>query len=143
MSCCGSQITNAKILELLFIIAPQFATTDPIKLAEYEAMIGALRCMINEKALGCCATLAFANLLAHYLTVQSNPSLGIATNLTEGQLSIGLSSTSSNGNFFYSTPYGQAYLALISRYKLGAYVTNSRRGFYGEPCCGSGQGFGP
>lgn len=140
MSCAGSTITNAEILALLFAIAPQFATTDPVKLAGYNLLIDALRCMINEKLLGCCAVLAFANLLAHYLTLQINPSLGVAANLHEGQLSIGLV-TGANGNFFVSTPYGQAYLQLIGNFKIGAYITNSRGGWYGPTCCGGG-GFG-
>ena len=139
---CVSKITDDQILALLFIIAPQFATTDPVKIAAYKLLIDALRCMINESALGCCAVLAFANLLAHYLTIQINPNTGITTNLSEGQLSIGFGSTVNSGSFFYSTPYGQAYMQLIGRYKLGAYITNTRRGFYGPTCCSSGQGYG-
>ena len=135
MSCCeGSKVTNQEIIDLLFVIAPQFKTTDPDKLAEYNALIDALRCMVNENALGCCAVLAFANLLAHYLTVQTTPSVGYITNISEGQLSIGLSSTSNNGNFYSSTHYGQTYQSLVSRYKIGAYVTNTRGGLNGG-CC--------
>lgn len=134
MSCCPSAISNASILALLFLIAPQFKTTDPIILAEYAILIDALRCMINEKALGCCATLAFANLLAHYLTISKNPTTGIATSLSEGQLSIGLASTVSSGDFYLSTSYGQAYKSFIRSFRLGAYVTNTRNKGY---CCGS------
>lgn len=123
MSDC-SHITNQQILELLFVIAPQFATTDPVKLQSYNALIDALRCTVNCKRLGCCALLAFANLVAHYLTMQSNPLMGVGTSLSEGQLSIGLSSTT-NGNFFGSTPYGQAYQNFLSKIKLTPYVTNS------------------
>lgn len=139
---CNSKVTDAEILALLFIIAPQFSTTDPVKLAAYTSLIEALRCMINEAALGCCAVLAYANLLAHYLTLQLNPNLGIVSNMTEGQLSIGYATTVANGAFFNSTAYGQAYQQLIGRYKLGAYITNTRRGFYGPACCGGGQGYG-
>lgn len=135
MSCCGSQISSQKILELLFIIAPQFKTTDPIKLAEYNALIDALRCLINEQALGCCATLAYANLLAHYITLQSNPVMGMASNLSEGQLSIGLTSSSGDHGFYYSTPYGMAYAQIVGRYKIGAYVSNTRGGIGGANCC--------
>lgn len=142
MSCAGSKVTDAEILSLLFLIAPQFITTDPTKLAGYATLIEALRCMINESALGCCAALAFANLLAHYLTMSLNPTLGITTSLSEGQLSIGLGSTVANGDFFNSSPYGQAYQQLINRYKVGAYVTNTnQRGWYGPTCCGGGQGY--
>ncbi len=143
MSCASSKITNEQVLALLFIIAPQFATTDPVKLAAYNALIDALRCMINEAALGCCAALAFANLLAHYLTLQANPSLGITSSISEGQLSLGFATTAASGAFFNSTAYGQAYQQLIGRFKMGAYITNTRRGFYGPACCGGGQGYGP
>lgn len=141
MSCNGT-LTNQEILNLLFAIAPQFATTDPVKLATYNTLIDALRCMINVTLLGCCAALAFANLLAHYLTLQLNPLVGITSNLTEGQLSIGLGSTVANGNFFFSTPYGQAYWQIVSKFKVGGFVTNAPRyglglgGFYGPSCCG-------
>ena len=143
MSCAGSLIPNSEIIALLFIIAPQFVTTDPVKLAAINALIDALRCMINERALGCCAVLAFANLLAHYLTVQSNPYIGVSNSISEGQLSISMANTIKSGDFFLSTPYGQAYQMLINRYKIGVYVTNSRRTMYGPACCGSaGFGFG-
>lgn len=132
---CGNTVSNAEILALLFIIAPQFQTTDPVKLAGYAALIAALSCMINTGALGCCATLAYANLLAHYLTLQTNPTLGVASNISEGQLSIGLATTV-NGNFFGSTAYGQAYLQIIGKFKSAPYITNSRRWNYGPQCCG-------
>lgn len=134
---CASSVTNAEILALLFVIAPQFVTTDPIKLAAYNALIDALRCEVNERFLGCCAALAMANLLAHYLTMSTNSGLGVQTSISEGQLSIGLASTV-NASFYASSPYGQAYLQLIGKFKIGAYVTNTRRnlGWYGPQCCG-------
>ena len=140
MSCNGT-LTDQEIIDLLFIIAPQFVTTDPVKLAQYATLIEALRCMINVRLLGCCAALAFANLLAHYLSLQLNPALGLSTSLTEGQLSIGLASTVSTGSFYFSTPYGQAYWQLVSKFKVGAFVTNAGRfgigSFgYGPSCCG-------
>lgn len=134
MASCGS-ITNAEILNLLFIIAPQFITTDPEKLAQYNALIDALRCMINCQLLGCCAVLAFANLLAHYLTMQGNQYLGVGTNISEGQLSLGLSATI-NANAFASTPYGQQYLNILAKFRVGAFVTNAFPRWYGPPCCG-------
>lgn len=141
---CASSITNDEVLALLFVIAPQLATTDPVKLASYNTLLDAIRCQINDRALGCCAVLALANLLAHYLSLASNPSLGLQTSISEGQLSIGLASTINSG-FFSATAYGQAYLNLIGNYKVGAFVTGAGRGFgwYGPSCCGGGgYGFG-
>lgn len=134
MASCGT-ITSQEILDLLFIIAPQFVTTDPVKLAQYVTLIDALRCMVNCQLLGCCAALAFANLLAHYLTLQGNPYMGIGTNISEGQLSLGLSSTV-NANFFAGTPYGQAYNNILAKFRVGALVTNVGPRWYGPPCCG-------
>jgi hypothetical protein len=140
---CTSTITNAEILALLFAIAPQFATTDAEKLASYNAILDAIRCQVNERALGCCGTLALANLLAHYLTLSLNPIMGMQTNIAEGQLSIGFASTINSG-FFSGSPYGQAYLNLIGNYKVGALTTGlQRNGWYGPSCCGGGgYGFG-
>lgn len=135
MSSCGT-LTSQEIINLLFIIAPQFVTTDPTKLEQYVTLIDALRCMINDRLLGCCAALGFANLLAHYLTMQGNPYLGIGTSISEGQLSIGFSSTV-NGNFFGGTPYGQAYLNILAKFRVGAFVTNVGPRWYG-PSCGCG-----
>lgn len=132
MAICGT-ITAAEVLALLFIIAPQFSTTDPVKLAEYETLINALSCQINCAVLGCCAALAFANLLAHYLTMQNNQYLGIGTSISEGQLSIGFASTV-GGSFYGSTPYGQAYQQFLSSYRIGAIVTNTSRRWYGPSC---------
>lgn len=138
---CDNTITDAEILALLFVIAPQFQTTDPVKLASYATLIEALRCMINTRLLGCCAVLAFANLLAHYLTLQGNSIMGVSNSISEGQLSISMANTV-NGNFFGSSPYGQSYWQLIKNVRIGPYVTNSRRSFYGPSCCGYGYGFG-
>lgn len=138
MAGCGT-ISNQAILDLLFVIAPQFATTDPTKLAGYNALIDALECMINCRLLGCCATLAFANLLAHYLTMQLNPYLGVSTSISEGQLSLGFTSTV-DGNFFGSSPYGQAYLNILAKFRIGALVTNVGPSWNGPACCG-GYGF--
>lgn len=142
---CTSSITNDQIIALLFAIAPQFATTDPIKLASYNSILDAVRCQVNDNALGCCATLALANLLAHYLMLSLNPSLGLQTSISEGQLSIGLANTVGAG-FYNSSAYGQAYLNLIGNYKVGALTTGAGGGqgfWYGPSCCGGGgYGFG-
>lgn len=129
----ASSPTNAEIIAMLFIIAPQFATDDPDILAGYNALLDALRCQVNARVLGCCALLALANLLAHYLTLQKNPTLGTANSISEGQLSISMANTV-NGNFYGSSPYGQAYLNLIGKYRVGVYVTSSGRHQYGPPC---------
>lgn len=128
-------LTNQQILDLLFVIAPQFYTTDPVKLASYNALIDALRCMVNENYLGCCALLAFANLLAHYLTLQLNPYMGISNSISEGQLSIGYANTLTSG-FLTGTAYGQAYQSLVANVRIGAFVTNSHSGFWIGPPCG-------
>lgn len=127
--------TNQEILDLLFLIAPQFYTTDGPTLVRYNTLIDSLRCMINVSVLGCCSALAYANLLAHYLTLSLNPSLGVANSISEGQLSISMATSIGQG-FYQSSPYGQAYLQIIGRYRLGGYVTNSRYigSWYGPPC---------
>lgn len=131
-----NSFTNAEVLALLFVIAPQFKTTDPDTLAGYNALIDALRCEINASVLGCCSLLAMVYLLAHMLTIQTNPYVGISNSISEGQLSLSLG-TNINGNAFASTPYGQQFWYLIGKYKVGAYVTGSRRTWYG-PACGCG-----
>lgn len=134
MSNCD-HINDQDILNLLFIIAPQFQTTDPQKLLAYSTLLISLKCIVNCRLLGCCSTIILANMLAHYLILQNNPYMGIGTNISEGQLSIGLSSTV-NGNFYESTPYGQAYLALIKNFRSTPYVSNSSlRGWHGPQCC--------
>lgn len=139
MSDCSKTVTNSEVIALLFAIAPQFKTEDPDILAGYNALLDSLRCLVNTKLLGCCAALALANLLAHYLTLQGNPFLGTEASLTEGQLSITKANTVNN--FYQSTAYGQAYLQIIGRYKVGAYITNTGRGWRGPACCGFGPGF--
>ncbi len=129
----STTFTNQQILDLLYQIAPQFYTVDPVKLAGYNALIDALKCQVNTNVLGCCSLIAFANLLAHYLTMQLNPYLGVSNSISEGSLSISMSNTSA-GNFYGSSPYGQAYLQLIGNYRVGAYVTNGWRNQYGPPC---------
>ena len=44
-------IPSQTIIDTLFVIAPQFYTTDPTKLANYNTMIGLLRCQVNEQGL--------------------------------------------------------------------------------------------
>lgn len=126
-------VTNDQILQLLFIIAPQFVTTDPVKLAAYNLLIDSLRCQVNTGVLGCCSVLIYANLLAHYLTLQNSQYLGIATSISEGSLSIGFSG-GGNRSFYNTSPYGLAYLSLTGNYRVGLYVTGNSRWQYGPPC---------
>jgi hypothetical protein len=138
--CVKNVVTNAEVIAMLFVIAPQFESDDPIVIASYNALLDALRCMVNLKVLCDCGLLALANLLAHYLVMKNNPYLGVANSISEGQLSIS-ASYNTNGNFYLTSPYGQAYWNIISRYRIGAYVTNTRRGWYGPSCCGYGFRF--
>lgn len=132
MAIVGS-VTNQDIINALFLIAPQFKTDDPVILQRYNDLIDLLRCQVSISRLGCCAVTALAFLLAHYLELGNNPYMGISNAISEGQLSISMSS-SSNSGFFNSSPYGQAYLRLIGTYRVGIYVANSGRRNYGPPC---------
>lgn len=116
-------IQNQAILDALFAIAPQFATTDPTKLANYNTLIGLLRCQVNENVLSCCGVLAYVYLLAHWLQLQTNPQLGVTSNLSEGDLSIGFAVTA-NSSILDSTSYGKMYKDLIKRTVIGTTVTN-------------------
>jgi len=73
-------IPNQTIIDTLFVIAPQFYTTDPVKLSNYNTMIGLLRCQVNEQVLSCCGVLAYVYLLAHgSLHCKSKPMVVIAS----------------------------------------------------------------
>lgn len=131
-------ISNQQILDNLFCIVPQFATTDPEKLACYNNIINLLRCQVNEKVLKCCGILAYVYLLAHMLSLQANPNIGIASNLSEGDLSIGLA-VSPTAGFLQGTAYGKAYQDLIRRTVLGVFTSNLPQGMqipYGSCGCG-------
>ena len=120
-------ISNEQIIENLFCIAPQFITTDPDTLACYNNIIALLRCQVNEKVLKCCGVLAYVYLLAHMLTLRNNPLVGVGTNLTEGDLSIGLAVSPTSG-FLAGTAYGKAYQDLIRRTVLGVFTSNLPQG---------------
>lgn len=115
--------SNSVILQVLFLIAPQFITTDPDKLAQYNAIIDLVRNQVNVRFLSCNAQLAFAFLVAHYLTVSTNPVIGVYSNMTEGQLSLGLN-VAQDMNGLNMTPYGRSYLELVNRTTVGSTVTN-------------------
>ena len=116
-------IPNQTIIDTLFVIAPQFYTTDPTKLANYNTMIGLLRCQVNERVLSCCGVLAYVYLLAHWLQLQTSPQTGVATNLAEGELSIGLA-IGTDSSILDATQYGRLYKDLIKRTVIGSTVTN-------------------
>ena len=116
-------IPNQKTLDTLFVIAPQFYTTDPVKLANYNTMIGLLRYQVNEELLSCGGVLAYVYLLAHWLQLQTSPQTGVANNLSEGELSIGLA-ISPDSSILNATQYGRLYKDLIKRTVIGSTVTN-------------------
>lgn len=128
-------IPNQTIIDTLFVIAPQFYTTDPVKLANYNTMIGLLRCQVNEQVLSCCGVLTYVYLLAHWLQLQTNPQIGVASNLSEGDLSIGLA-ISPDSSILNATQYGRLYKDLIKRTVIGSTVTNLPPNFtvFNETC---------
>lgn len=141
----AGQVSNQTIIDLLFLIAPQFITDDPVKLAQYNSLIDALRCQFNERVWACCGGLAFANLLAHYLTISLNPQAGSTSGIHEGDLSISYSTSATEG-FYGLTAYGKAYQQLLGNIVATPFVTNGSfrtpgtlawGPFYGTygPCC--------
>lgn len=104
-------VSSQEIIDALFIIAPQFVTTDPIVLARYNALIDMLRCTICPKDFGKCYLMAFAYYLAHILLIDQNAaSIGLANSISEGQLSISFNVGGPGG--LDSTVYGRQFLAL-------------------------------
>ena len=118
-----SSISTSSVIDAMFLIAPQFYTDDPTILASYEALAGLVSCQINPQILACCGTLVFAFLLAHYLTLQVNPTLGMVANLHEGDLSVGFN-VNPDINALNLTPYGRSYMDLVKRTVVGSTVTN-------------------
>lgn len=116
-------ISGNAILDALFVLAPNFYSTDPVVIARYNATIALIRCQVNERVLSCCGVMAYAYLLAHYLYLADNPNLGVASNIAEGQLSIGYN-VNADMNFLNLSPYGRAYQDLIKRTVIGSTVTN-------------------
>jgi hypothetical protein len=118
----GSPSSN-DVLNALFLVAPQYYTTDPTQLTNLYAMIALVSPQVNSAVIGCNAALAAAFLTASYLTLQSNPNLGVFSNLAEGQLSAGFN-LAQDMNFLNTNPYGRAYIELINRTVVGSTVTN-------------------
>ena len=139
-------ISISDVIRALFLIAPQFYTTDETKLADYEALATLIKCQINARLLSCCGVMIFAFLLAHYLTLQVNPTLGMTSNMAEGDLSIGFN-VNPDMNALLLTPYGRSYLDMVKRTVTGDTVTNLPPVLGGVyqyvPTCGcGGYGFG-
>lgn len=138
--------TNEEVIALLFLIAPQFITTNPDKLNSYAVLLDQLRCMYNNSLWCCGGALALAQLLAHYLTIAQTPTTGLVSSMSEGQLSISYAVTASE-QFWYLTPYGKAFVTMRSQIKAGPLVARGSTriagtlawgGFYGTPfgpCC--------
>jgi hypothetical protein len=145
---CQTSISDNDVLNALFILAPQYYTTDPTIINQYYQLINLVRCQINTQILSCCGVMVFAFLVAHYLTLQTNPNLGMAANLHEGQLSVGFNVSADMG-FLLLTPYGRAYADLIKRTVVGSTVTNLPVNLGGVAtnapwgCCGQGLGAWP
>ena len=116
-------ISANAVLDALFLLAPQFYTTDETTLARYYRLIELIKCQVNAQVLSCCGVMAYALLLAHYLTLAANANLGMASNMAEGQLSIGFN-VASNMNALDMTPYGRSWRDLIRRTVVGSTVTN-------------------
>lgn len=130
-------ISNQQILDALFCLAPQFITTDPDTLACYNSIIALVRCQVSENVLKCCGLLVYVYLLAHMLTLRSNPTTGVISSMSEGELSISFA-VSPDSDFLLSTSYGKAYSDLIRRTVFGGFNTGSSSIGLGHGSCGCG-----
>lgn len=133
-------------LDALYLYAPQFITDDPDTLARYESIYTLLLCQINFTLLSCCGVSVLAFLLAHYLTIAANPTIGMQSSISEGDLSISYN-VSADMNALLLTPYGRSYLDLIKRTVIGSTVTNLPLTLGGvnqnmPVTCGCNVGFG-
>lgn len=128
------EVTNQDIINMLFIIAPQFKTDDPAILQSYDTLIEALKCYVCESVFGKCYVLAFAYMLAHVLYLaQSGASIGGVSSLHEGGLSI---SFAVGKGSLQDTVWGRQYLMFLNQASpTQAFVTG------GGPCCGFGLPF--
>lgn len=115
--------SNSQILDLLFCIAPSFKTEDADKLECYNTIINEIRCLVNERFIKCCTKLAYVYLLAHTLQIRDNPQTGIATSMSEGDLSVSFAVTADT-SYLKTTSWGKAYLDLIKRTVFAPTVSN-------------------
>lgn len=143
-------ISSNAILDALFALIPSFYSTDPVVLARYNALIALIRCQFNERVLSCCGVMAYAFLLAHYITLGNNPNIGVYSDMTEGQLHLGFN-VDPSVDVLNLTPWGRAYQDLIKRTVVGSTVTNLpvvlggviQNNPVNAGCCGGfGWGFG-
>lgn len=141
-------ISANTVISALFLYAPQFYTTDQAKLTYYEEVYNLVKCQVNAQLLSCCGVSVFAFLMAHYLTLATNPNLGVLSNIAEGDLSLGYN-VASDMNALEMTPYGRSYLDLVKRTVIGSTVTNLPLVLGGVTndvplgqCCGGGWGWG-
>lgn len=143
-------ISSSAILDALYALIPSYYTTDPVVLTRYNTLIALIRCQFNEQVLSCCGVMAYAFLLAHYLTLGDNPNIGVYSDMTEGQLHLGFN-VAQDMNALNLTPWGRAYQDLIKRTVVGSTVTNLPPSLGGviqnnpvnAGCCGGwGWGFG-
>ena len=142
-------ISANTVISALFIYAPQFYTTDQARLAYLEELYTLLTCQVNFQLLSCCGPSIFAFLMAHYLTLATNANLGVLTNISEGDLSLGYN-VASDMNALEMTPYGRSYLDLVNRTVIGSTVTNlpvvlggvQNNVPLGCGCYGGGWGYG-
>lgn len=119
----AASISSSQVIPLLFVYAPQFYTTDPTQLAYYNTLYSALTCQVNAQFLSCCGPSVFAFLMAHYLTIANNPTIGMLSNIHEGALSLGYN-VSADMDALLLTPYGRSYLDLVKRTTVGSTVSN-------------------
>jgi hypothetical protein len=138
-------ISSSNVISALFIYAPQFYTTDPDVLATYNLLYNLIQCQVNAGFLSCCGVSVFAFLMAHYLTLAQNPTLGMQNSIHEGDLSLGFN-VSPDMTALELTPYGRSYLDLVTRTTVGSTVSNLPPilGGIGQymPTCGCGGGYG-
>ncbi|PWU04924.1 MAG: hypothetical protein C5B43_03990 [Verrucomicrobia bacterium] len=142
-------ISGNTVIEALFIYAPQFYTTDTDRLTYLNTLYTMILCQVNPQFLSCCGPSVVAFLMAHYLTLAANPNLGILTNISEGDLSLGYN-VASDMTALEMTPYGRSYLDLVKRTTLGSTVSNLPVVLGGiiqnmpvnAGCCGGGWGWG-
>ena len=154
---CGSALANcqlvnyAQVQAALFLIAPQFYTTDPTKLEGYQSLYELLLCQVNQCLLTCNTAMIFAFLMAHYLTIASQPNgpnVGVYYDMKEGELSLGFN-VDAGMSALNTTIYGRSYIDLVKRTVIGTTVSNLPPVFGGIQvaipglgCCGGYGGYG-
>lgn len=153
---CGSAINSCQLVNYsqvqsaLFLIAPQFTSVDPTVIANYQTLYNLLLCQINQCLLTCNTPLIFAFLMAHYLTIASQPNgpnTGVYSGMHEGELNLNFN-VSADMSSLNTTIYGRSYIDLVKRTVIGTTVSNLPPVFGGiqvsipgAGCCGGYGGF--